>query len=177
MPVVNVMPLGRVLGVLLDRHASTEPGSATLLHYGGDSDGERVGIFWGSASVWRVEQSGGGSVCDGSRIQEWHGRRRRRPIPARPGWPDWHLQLVFPLRAHIWGRMGDDYYPASTREHPHGVQVDLTGREDDRIGHIVVDPEHGFIRQMSLLGGRTRLELTDLQVGPHPDAHLFRVDG
>ena len=165
---MDVLPLGRVLGLVLDRHESREAGSAVLVS-DGDGGPERVGLSWHSASVWRCELRGGGTVCDGTQVQEWQGAVRSPPHPARPGWPDWNLQLVFPLRAHVWGRMGDDYFPAGTRAHPEGVQVDLLGMEGARTGHLVVDPDSGFVREMSLLGGRRVLRLEELTQGPLPD--------
>lgn len=175
LPAVDVMPLGRVLGLLLARHTSSEAGSATLLHFRDGGEAKSIRLFWRSADTWRVEQAGAGSVSDGYHVQEWHGQERGRPTPARPGWPNYWLQLVFPLRGHFWGRIGDDYYPASTSEHPDGVRVDLAGIEDNRTGHLVVDPRQGFIRQMSLQDGRRRLELTNVQVGPLAESEMFRV--
>jgi hypothetical protein len=170
------MPLGRVLGLLLDRHASTEPGQATLVHESDEDGVEQVRLFWHSASVWRMETQHGGVISDGVQVQEWQGSRRHPPRPARKSWPGWHFQLVFPLRAHVFGRLGDDYFPTQTRLHQDAVLVELAGMEDDRTGHLLVDRDDGFIREASFLGGRRTLRLDDLHQGPlDQDASFFSV--
>jgi len=151
----------------MDRHRSTEAGRATVLYESDEESAEEVRLFWHSASVWRMEQRGGGRVSDGTQVQEWRGRQRWPPHPVhREGGPDYWFQLVFPLRAHVWGRSGDDYFPSQTRRHPDGVLVTLNGMEDDREGHLLVDPDSGFIREISFLSGRRTLRLADLQRGP-----------
>lgn len=75
------MPLGRVLGLLLDRHASTEPGQATVIHESDEEGVEESRLFWNNASVWRLERRGGGVVSDGLHEQEWRGRNGSRRIP------------------------------------------------------------------------------------------------
>lgn len=170
------MPLGRLVGLLLDRHASTVPGQATVVHESDEDGTEECLLFWHSASVWRMERGGGGVLSDGRLVQEWQGRRRLPPHPARPGHPAWHFQLVFPLRAHVFGRVGDDYFPSSVQPHDQGVLVALEGTEDDRRGHLLVDPAEGFIREASFLDGRRTLRLTELRQGPLEDADsLFAV--
>lgn len=163
---MTAMPLGRVLGLLLDRHTSTEAGQATVVHRLDDEGTDEHRIFWHHASVWRVEQGDHGMVCDGRQVQEWRGGKRHPPTPARPGHPAWHLQLVFPLRAHVFGRSGDDYFPSEVCSHDKGVLVRLEGTEDDRQGHLLVDPDQGFITEASFLGGRRTLHLLDLRRGP-----------
>ena len=171
------MPLGRVLGLLLDRHASTEPGQATVVE--SDEEGvQEIRLFWNNASVWRLERQGGGVVSDGLHEQEWRGRNRQPPHPTRQTHPAWHFQLVFPLRAHVFGRLGDDYFPSGAEAHDEGVLVALEGTEDDRQGHLVVDSSSGFIREAAYLSGRHTLRLTDLQLGPLDGAEsLFQVSG
>lgn len=173
---MSVMPLGRVIGLLMDRHASTEAGRATVFYESDEESAEEVRLFWHSASVWRMEHRGGGLVSNGAQVQEWQGRQRRPPRPVREGWPDYYFQLVFPLRAHVWGRSGDDYFPSQTRRHHDGVLVTLNGTEDDRKGHLLVDPDSGFIREISFLSGRRTLRLADLQRGPlDGGASLFSI--
>lgn len=170
------MPLGRVLGVLLDRHTSAEPGQATVIHESDEEGTEEFQLFWHSASVWRMERENGGILSDGRQEQEWRGQRRQTPHPTRPGHPAWHFQLVFPLRAHVFGRSGDDYFPSCVQPHDEGVLVQLQGTEDDRQGHLVVDPAGGFIREASFLSGRRTLRLVDLHQGPLRGADsLFTV--
>ena len=170
------MPLGRVLGVLLDRHASAGPGQATVIHASDEEGTEECRLFWHSASVWRMERDNGGVLSDGRQEQEWRGQRRQPPHPTRPGHPAWHFQLVFPLRAHVFGRSGDDYFPSRVQPHEEGVLVELEGTEDDRRGHLVVDPAEGFIREASFLSGRRTLRLVDLRQGPLRGADsLFTV--
>ncbi len=159
------MPLGRVLGLLLDRHASVEPGRAMVVHQSQQTT-EEVRLFWHSTDVWRMERRDRGVVSDGAQVQSWRGRIRHPPHAARPGHPEWHFQLVFPLRAPVYGRVGDDYFPVEARSHEDGVLVALRGMDDDRQGHLLVDPESGFIREASYLGGRTTLRLTNLHRGP-----------
>lgn len=125
------MPLGRVLGLLLDRHASTEPGQATVIHESDEEGVEESRLFWNNASVWRLERRGGGVVSDGLHEQEWRGRNRQPPHPTRQAHPAWHFQLVFPLRAHVFGRLGDDYFPSRVEAHDDGVLVALEGMQDD----------------------------------------------
>lgn len=167
------MPLGRVLGLLLDRHTSTDAGRATVVHRHDDEGTEEFRVYWHHASVWRVEQGDYGMVSDGTQLQEWRGRSRQPPTPARQEHPAWQLQLVFPLRAPVFGRLGDDYFPAYARAHDKGVLVGLEGTEDDREGHLVVDPGSGFISEASFLSGRRTLRLLDLQVGPHDGPDSF----
>ncbi len=170
------LPLGRVLGLLLDRHASTEPGRAVVVYESAEERREEVRVFWHSASVWRVERARTGAVSDGTRVQAWHGDRLLAPRPARPGHPDWFLQLVFPLRAAVLGRTGDDYFPSRTRAHENGVLVELEGTDDDRRGHLIVDTD-GFIHAAAFLDGRWALRLTELAQGPLDDpASLFAID-
>jgi len=141
-----------------------------------DEDREVVRVFWHNTSVWRVERRLGGVISDGTRIQEWQGTRRPPPVPARPGYPHWFLQLVFPLRSPVLGRMGDDYFPARTRAHERGALVELEGMEDDRRGHLVVDAE-GFVREASFHSGRWTLRLMEVTHGPLDDpAALFAID-
>lgn len=175
---MTAMPLGRVLGLLMDRHTSMEAGQATVVHRHEDEGTDEYRLFWHHSSVWRVEQGDYGMVCDGSQVQEWRGRTRHPPTPARPGHPAWHLQLVFPLRAHVFGRLGDDYFPSDVCPHDQGVLVTLEGTEGDRQGHLVVDTDQGFIREASFLGGRRTLHLLDLRQGPldAPDT-LFAISG
>jgi hypothetical protein len=78
---------------------------------------------------------------------------------VREGWPDYYFHLVFPLRAHVWGRTGDDYFPSDTRSHRDGVLVTLNGIEDNRERNLLVDPDNGFIREISFLSGRRTLRL------------------
>lgn len=173
---MTVMALGRVLGLLLDRHASTEAGQATVVDQHDDEGTEESRIFWHSASVWRVEQGDRGMVSDGRQVQEWLGRKRQPATPARKGHAPWHLQLAFPLRAPVFGRLGDDYFPSDVRWHDDGVLVSLAGMEDDRQGHLVVDTDGGFISEASFLGGRRTLHLLHLRRGPldAPDS-LFSI--
>jgi hypothetical protein len=146
------------------------------VHESDEADREEVRVFWHNASVWRVERERGGVVSDGTHMQEWQGGHRSLPRAARRGHPDWFLQLVFPLRSPVLGRIGDDYFPAGTQAHERGALVELEGTEDDRRGHLVVDAE-GFIREASFLSGRWTLRLTEVAQGPldDPDA-LFAVD-
>ncbi len=170
------LPLGRVVGLLLDRHASTEPGRAVVVYESAEEGREEVRVFWHSASVWRVDRARTGAVSDGTQIQAWQGDRRLAPRPARPGHPDWFLQLVFPLRAPVLGRKGDDYFPSRTRAHESGVLVELEGTDDDRRGHLIVDTD-GFIQEASFLDVRWTLRLTQLAQGPLDDpASLFATD-
>jgi hypothetical protein len=174
---MTTFPLGRVLGLLMDRHASTEAGRATLVHRHDDEGTNEYRLSWHHASVWRVEQGDHGMVCDGRRVQEWRGRKRHAPTAARPRHPAWHLQLVFPLRAHVFGRLGDDYFPSHVRSHDQGVLVTLQGTEDDRQGHLVVDTDQCFIREASFLNGRRTLHLRDLRQGPLDDPDTLFARG
>lgn len=161
---------------MLDRHHSAEPGTAVVEHESGGVSSE-IRIWWHGPAVWRVEDERGVLVTDGVRVQEWQGSRRSAPRAVRPGHhgPAYFLQSVFPLRAAVLGRSGDDYFPARARRHEQGVLVELEGTEDDRRGHLVVDAD-GFLREVSLLAGETVLRLKDLVRGPLDDpARLFAV--
>lgn len=171
-----VLALGQVVGALLDRHASIESGSARLVvHERGEEPSEHE-LYWRSADVWRVEGPRYRVVCDGIHVYEKPRRGpAERPRTARLGHPAWELQLVFPLRAHVWGRMGDDYFMAAAA--PEGdtlVRVGLLGTEDDRTGSLLVDMATGCVREADYSG--TRLRLVDLDLRPQPDGLFVAPD-
>lgn len=143
-----------------------ESGSALVLHV--DEAGAEVPcrVHWRSASVWRVQTRRGTIGSDGT--VTWSDKDP--PHPTRRGHPPWHLMPVFPLRAPVWGRMGDNYYPSSAVREAHGVRVGLTGTEDDRTGSVLVGAE-GFLLDVSFASG-TRLQLRELDLRPQPD-NLF----
>jgi hypothetical protein len=148
---------------------STESGTARLIHHARGEEPVEHRLYWRSADVWRLENSHGHSVCDGASIYATtHGRISSSPIESRRGWPAWHLQLVFPLRAHVWGRLGDDYYLVDAAEEDQLLRVTLAGTEDDRAGSLLVDPSAGYIHEADYNGNR--LMLRDLSAGPQRDA-------
>lgn len=94
------------------------------------------------------------------------------PHPTRQGHAPWELIPVFPLRAPVWGRMADDYFPVSARSDARGIRLVLDGTEDDRSGELLVD-DHGFLLEVDLDG--SRLELHDLVLSPQPDRLFVRT--
>jgi hypothetical protein len=156
---------------MLDRHAPHSSGSAVLAF---EQRGERAvesRLHWRSVDIWRVEKADAVIVSSGQQVFEWSGRQRPRARPARPGHPAWDLQMIFPLRAHIWGRQGDDYYMADTRETdlPNAVRVQLAGIEDGRTGWIDVDMTTGCIVAADYNGNRLWLHDYSEAFGPLPD--------
>lgn len=160
-------PLGRLLGRVLDRSALPESGSAVVVHTG-PGGSEECRVHWRTASVWRVQTRRSLSASDGTTT--WG---TDADHPTRQGWPPWHLQLVFPLRAPVWGRLGDDYYPAAVATEADGLRVHLDGTEDDRRGSLLVDSTHGFLREIRFSDG-SRLELRDVDLRPQPDELFVR---
>jgi hypothetical protein len=140
--------LGQVVGLLLDRNASRMPGSGVLLEQEGDLVIAERRLYWRDVDVWRVEHGGEWSLCDGITVGHGSGDSVSESVPVRRGWPSYWMQLVFPLRGHYWGRMGDDYYMESV--HPAGEHafISLKGTDSERQGHLLVDDD-GFIVQFA----------------------------
>jgi hypothetical protein len=154
--------------MLLDRSSSTESGTARLIYDARGEEPVEHRLYWRSAEVWRFENSHGHCICDGASIYaNIQGTAASGPVESRRGWPAWHLQLVFPLRAHVWGRLGDDCYLADAAEEGQLLRVTLAGTQDDRAGSLLVEPSTGYIHEADYNGNR--LTLRDLKTGPHRD--------
>jgi hypothetical protein len=164
--------LGRVVGQMLDRHASGEPGQAVLITQESDGIPDERRLYWLNADVWRIEQGSEWSVCDGTTVGSGEGTVLSESAPIRRGWPNYWLQLVFPLRGHFWGRMGDDYFMESARPLDGDAFVSLRGTEDDREGHLLVTDE-GFVRHFAT--AYRSMSLIEVVHGPMDVAGLFRL--
>lgn len=107
-------------------------------------------VRWRNASVWHLDLERLLVVSDGVVTQSWVDGDPKERTPTRAGHPAYELMTVFPLRAHVWGRIGDDFYPASCRRQGHDAVVTLAGTEDDRRGEMTVDVPRGFLRELVL---------------------------
>lgn len=158
--------LGRAIGLMLDRDASVESGSATVtLAYDGERENYRC--YFRGRSIWRTDNDLTSVRSDGTWVVTWSGDRQVERTPAYPARPPHALQLCFPLRAPIWGRAADDYAMVSAMETADGVRVRLAHMNNGHPAELVVDPESG-----ALLTLRTRsLEMTlqALELGPQSD--------
>lgn len=160
---------GCLIGALLDRSASSESGSAKVsLSSSGRSEGVITCYFRG-IDVWRVESQRGHSVSDGQDVWSWKGvDDQPRRTPARRGHPPYAMQMCFPSRAGIWGRVGDDYYMDDVEVQGEVVRIGLVHMEDDRLGHVLADPLVGVLREF--VTPSTTLRLEHLSLEPQPDS-------
>jgi hypothetical protein len=162
--------LGLLIGLMLDRSNSPESGHAEIVLDGPDEDADHYRCWWRGPSVWRLDGTRESLFCDGSEVFSWRGSRATGRRKVRPGGEvPYAMQLCFPLRAHIWGRVGDDYAMDSVvpGDSTKLATIRLAGVDDDRSGLIDVDKSSGVLVNAEY--GDTQLRLENLQLAPQSD--------
>lgn len=143
-------PIGKVVGLLLDRHSSSKSGTARLRATVGGSVAESLVAFRG-VDAWRIESESHVRLSTGSRVHEGRPGQPNTVTALRPSHPPLTIAALFPLRASVWGRASDDFSMQEANVGKSGVEVRLASNDGcARTGRLEIDANTGVIKKMLL---------------------------